>query len=33
MSLEPVESNARQNAIERVREQAVKLGALHSVTG
>ena len=31
MSLEAVEPAARQNAIERVREQAVKLLTLHSV--
>ena len=33
VSLEAVELSTRQDAIERVREQAVKLDALHSVTG
>jgi hypothetical protein len=33
VSLEAVELYARQDAVERVREQAVKLVTLHSVTG
>jgi hypothetical protein len=33
VSLEAVELKAGQNAIEGIREQAVKLVTLHSVTG
>ncbi len=33
MGLEAVELWAAQDAVESIREQAVKLGTLHSVTG